>query len=116
MGKISHKQNQSAHLLETLDNTTPNNLDTEELGTYDDFHTIDWLREMSRNRLRHRQIQHKKNESYFHRIKKLHDAWSGWLVVLLVGLAAGKLKLYVCSLFVYIFQKYNISNLLVVSS
>ena len=71
-----------------MENTKNN--DNEELGTYDDFHTIDWLREMSRNRLRHRQIVHRKDESWFHTLKGLHDAWSGWLVVLLVGLAAGK--------------------------
>uniref|UniRef100_H2YSM9 Chloride channel protein n=1 Tax=Ciona savignyi TaxID=51511 RepID=H2YSM9_CIOSA len=61
----------------------------DDIGTYDDFHTIDWLREMSRNRLRHRQILYRKKESFFRTLKGLHDAWSGWLVVLLVGLAAG---------------------------
>ena len=89
MGRNLHNGNQTSHLLETLDKTVSNNVDVQELGTYDDFHTIDWLREMSRNRLRHRQIVHMKNESCFHKIKRLHDAWSGWLVVLLVGLAAG---------------------------
>ena len=94
MGRNRQNKNDasSTHLLDTLDNAVESNVD--KLGTYDDFHTIDWLREMSRNRLRHRQLLHNKDESFFHTIKSLHDAWSGWLVVLLVGLAAGKLCLY----------------------
>lgn len=74
----------SRHLLDS------NAQETEsELGVYDDFHTIDWLREMSRDRLRHRQILQRKRESFGKMIQGLHDAWSGWLVVFLVGLAAG---------------------------
>ena len=85
---MNHNRNwTTSHL---MDNTS--NDKDDELGTYDDFHTIDWLREMSRNRLRHRQIIHRKDESWFHALKGLHDAWSGWLVVLLVGLAAGELN------------------------
>nr|CAB3231573.1 H(+)/Cl(-) exchange transporter 4-like [Phallusia mammillata] len=76
----------TSHLLEALDSSEAG---MDDIGTYDDFHTIDWLREMSRNRLRHRQILYGKKESFFKTIKSLHDAWSGWLVVLLVGLAAG---------------------------
>lgn len=75
------------HLLHSLDKGIDDS--KEEIGTYDDFHTIDWLREMSRDKLRHRQIIHNKRESAYKFFKGLHDAWSGWLVVLLVGLAAG---------------------------
>lgn len=77
----------SRHLLEALDGRM--GVEWDEIGTYDDFHTIDWLREMSRDRLRHRQILHRKKESWYKLLMGLHDAWSGWLVVLLVGLAAG---------------------------
>ncbi|XP_039248627.1 H(+)/Cl(-) exchange transporter 4-like [Styela clava] len=75
------------HLLEALDKGM--GVGWDEVGTYEDFHTIDWLREMSRDRLRHRQIIHRKRESWHKFFKGMHDAWSGWLVVLLVGLAAG---------------------------
>lgn len=61
----------------------------ENIGTYGDFHTIDWLREMSRNRLRHRQIHLQKDNSCFDTVKSWHDAGSGWLLVFLIGLAAG---------------------------
>ena len=61
------------------------------LGAYDDFYTIDWLREMSKNRLRQRQITNKMRDSLINKIKKCHDKWSGWLVVVLVGLAAGNI-------------------------
>ena len=59
------------------------------IGTYDDFHTIDWLRDIARDRMRHRQIQKQKQKSCFEQLKSAHDAWSGWVCVLLVGCAAG---------------------------
>jgi len=60
-----------------------------EVGQYDDFHTIDWLRDIARDRLRHRHIVRKKQESCFQKVKGAHDAWSGWLCVLLIGCATG---------------------------
>ena len=44
---------------------------------------------MSKNRLRQRQITNKMRESLINKVKKFHEKWSGWLVVILVGLAAG---------------------------
>ncbi|CAB4055781.1 CLCN3_4_5 [Lepeophtheirus salmonis] len=41
------------------------------LGQYDDFHTIDWQRDIA------------------HALKGFHDAWSGWVCVLLVGICSG---------------------------
>jgi len=81
---ISKRSNSSTYLLEALDETKD-----ETLGAYDDFYTIDWLREMSKNRLRQRQITNKMRESLINKVKKFHEKWSGWLVVILVGLAAG---------------------------
>ena len=59
------------------------------IGTYDDFHTIDWLHEMSRDRRHHRRVKERKKEGCLDWIKSAHDAWSGWVCVLLVGCAAG---------------------------
>ena len=59
------------------------------IGTYDDFHTIDWLRDISRDRMRHRHIEKKRKEGFVEKVKSAHDAWSGWVCVLLVGCAAG---------------------------
>ena len=56
---------------------------------YDDFHTIDWQRDIARDRMRHRYIVKKKKNSFFEMFKSTHDAWSGWLCVSLVGVAAG---------------------------
>ncbi|KAK8379882.1 hypothetical protein O3P69_019710 [Scylla paramamosain] len=69
-------------------------LDTEEqefqgIGQYDDFHTTDWQRDIARDRMRHRYIAKKKEESVWDWIKSGHDAWSGWLCVFLVGVIAG---------------------------
>uniref|UniRef100_A0A8C4XYI3 H(+)/Cl(-) exchange transporter 3 n=1 Tax=Gopherus evgoodei TaxID=1825980 RepID=A0A8C4XYI3_9SAUR len=77
--------NSSTHLLDLLDEPIPG------VGTYDDFHTIDWVREKCKDRERHRRINSKKKESAWEMAKSLYDAWSGWLVVTLTGLASGAL-------------------------
>ena len=56
---------------------------------YNDFNTIDWQRDLARDRMRHRSILKRKGESIVQLIKSTHDAWSGWLCVLLVGVATG---------------------------
>ncbi|XP_063236245.1 H(+)/Cl(-) exchange transporter 5 isoform X5 [Bacillus rossius redtenbacheri] len=63
--------------------------DIPGIGQYDDFHTIDWQRDIARDRMRHRYIVKKKQDSVCDLIKGAHDAWSGWLCVLLVGLFTG---------------------------
>lgn len=61
------------------------------IGQYDDFHTIDWQRDIARDRMRHRYIVKKRTLSICDLLRGFHDAWSGWLCVLLSGLAAGKI-------------------------
>ncbi|KAK3099995.1 hypothetical protein FSP39_013201, partial [Pinctada imbricata] len=57
---------------------------------YEDFHTIDWLRDIARDRMRHRHVIKKKHDGgCWGLLKSAHDAWSGWVCVLLVGVAAG---------------------------
>ncbi len=56
---------------------------------YDDFQTIDWLKDLMRDRFRHRLLRAKTHQSFFNKLLMYHDAWSGWLCVLLVGLSAG---------------------------
>ncbi|CAF4387788.1 unnamed protein product [Adineta steineri] len=56
---------------------------------YDDFQTIDWLKDLMRDRFRHRLLRAKTRQSFLNKILMYHDAWSGWLCVLLVGLSAG---------------------------
>lgn len=73
----------SSNLMDTLDDLPPG------IGQYEDFHTIDWLRDIARDRMRHRHIIKKKQEGIWEQIKSAHDAWSGWVCVLLVGVAAG---------------------------
>ncbi|XP_078533179.1 H(+)/Cl(-) exchange transporter 3 isoform X1 [Lissotriton helveticus] len=77
--------NSTTHLLDLLDEPIPG------VGTYDDFHTIDWVREKCKDRERHRRINSKKKESAWELTKGFYDAWSGWLVVTLTGLASGAL-------------------------
>ena len=69
--------------MDTLDDLPPG------IGQYDDFHTIDWLRDIARDRMRHRHIVKKQQDSCFEKAKGAHDAWSGWVCVLFVGCAAG---------------------------
>lgn len=70
--------------MDTLEDLPPG------IGQYDDFHTIDWLRDIARDRMRHRHIVKKRQEGCWEQIKGAHDAWSGWVCVLLVGVAAGR--------------------------
>ncbi|KAK9746528.1 CBS domain [Popillia japonica] len=63
--------------------------DIPGIGQYEDFHTIDWQRDIARDRMRHRYIIKKKQDSVWSLIQGAHDAWSGWLCVLLVGLCTG---------------------------
>ncbi|KAL0280744.1 UNVERIFIED_CONTAM: hypothetical protein PYX00_001956 [Menopon gallinae] len=63
--------------------------DIPGIGQYEDFHTIDWQRDITRDRMRHRYIVKKKQDSICDLIKGAHDAWSGWMCVLLVGLFTG---------------------------
>ncbi|KAI4471737.1 chloride channel protein [Holotrichia oblita] len=63
--------------------------DIPGIGQYEDFHTIDWQRDIARDRMRHRYIIKKKQDSVWSLIQGAHDAWSGWLCVLLVGLFTG---------------------------
>lgn len=60
-----------------------------EIGRYEDFHTIDWQRDLARDRMRHRQIIKGKSQSCSNRIAAVLDAGSGWICVLLVGITAG---------------------------
>uniref|UniRef100_A0A668UYD7 Chloride channel protein n=1 Tax=Oreochromis aureus TaxID=47969 RepID=A0A668UYD7_OREAU len=77
--------NGAGNLMDFLDEPFP------DVSTYEDFHTIDWLREKSRDTDRHRKITSKSKESLWELIKSLLDAWSGWVVMLLIGLLSGTL-------------------------
>ncbi|XP_018325354.1 H(+)/Cl(-) exchange transporter 5 isoform X2 [Agrilus planipennis] len=63
--------------------------DIPGIGQYEDFHTIDWQRDIARDRMRHRYIVKKKQDSLWNLIEGAHDAWSGWLCVLIVGVLTG---------------------------
>lgn len=63
--------------------------DIPGIGQYEDFHTIDWQRDIARDRMRHRYIVKKRQDSLWDLIKGAHDASSGWVCVLLVGLFTG---------------------------
>ncbi|XP_076446776.1 H(+)/Cl(-) exchange transporter 4-like isoform X1 [Babylonia areolata] len=81
--ELPDKSHGSTHLMDTLDDLPPG------IGQYDDFHTIDWLRDIARDRMRHRHIVKKRQDGWWEQLKSAHDAWSGWVCVFLVGLAAG---------------------------
>ena len=58
---------------------------------YEDFHTIDWLRDKTKDHLRHKIIENKKKTSIGAFFNKYLDAASGWILVFLVGVASGLL-------------------------
>lgn len=43
--------------------------DIPGIGQYDDFHTIDWQRDIARDRMRHRYIVKKRQDSLWDLIK-----------------------------------------------
>uniref|UniRef100_A0A915J514 Uncharacterized protein n=1 Tax=Romanomermis culicivorax TaxID=13658 RepID=A0A915J514_ROMCU len=59
------------------------------LTQYEDFHTIDWQRDLARDRLRHKHITKSRSSSWCDIMASIVDAGSGWICVLLVGVAAG---------------------------
>ncbi|CAE1312273.1 CLCN3_4_5 [Acanthosepion pharaonis] len=89
---ITKKNYGSTNLMDTLDLPTG-------IGQYDDFHTIDWLRDIARDRTRYRNMVQKTSEGFWQRMKKAHDAWSGWVCALLVGMGAGLLAglIFICT-------------------
>ena len=57
---------------------------------YGNFHTIDWLRDLVKDRFRHRWLmKEKRRGKLFEKVQAWHDACSGWFCVLLVGISAG---------------------------
>ncbi|CAF1634647.1 unnamed protein product, partial [Adineta ricciae] len=58
---------------------------------YENFQTIDWLKDLMRSRIRHRNLRSQRRKSWRQRFTFLFDTWSGWICVLLVGILAGKL-------------------------
>nr|XP_005992948.1 PREDICTED: H(+)/Cl(-) exchange transporter 5 [Latimeria chalumnae] len=77
--------NGSVKMMDFLDEPIPG------VGTYEDFNTIDWVREKSRDRDRHREIASRSKESTWALIQSVNDAFSGWMLMLLLGLSAGSL-------------------------
>lgn len=46
--------------------------DIPGIGQYEDFHTIDWQRDIARDRMRHRYIVKKRQDSFWDLIKVSH--------------------------------------------
>uniref|UniRef100_A0A671QT02 Chloride channel protein n=1 Tax=Sinocyclocheilus anshuiensis TaxID=1608454 RepID=A0A671QT02_9TELE len=79
------RPNNSPKLIDLMDDTVPG------IGTYEDFNTIDWVREKSKDRDRHREITNKSKHSTVALLFSISDAFSGWLLMLLIGLMSGAL-------------------------
>ena len=62
----------------------------EPRAKYRDYHSIDWLRELSRDKGRHARIERQSRSGQFkQKLKSIFDKSSGWLVVLIIGGSAG---------------------------
>lgn len=60
-----------------------------DVGIYEDFYIIDWLREKLWDIDRYRKIISKSKEFIWEFIKSLLDVWLGWVVMLFIGLLVG---------------------------
>ncbi len=58
---------------------------------YDDFVTIDWVRDRTRDRERHKKLEVDRRLSWKGWSTKVWDALSGWVIVFLVGVSSGLL-------------------------
>ncbi|XP_051756665.1 H(+)/Cl(-) exchange transporter 5 isoform X2 [Ctenopharyngodon idella] len=83
--KADWRLHNSPKLMDLMDDTIPG------IGTYEDFNTIDWVREKSKDRDRHREITNKSKQSTLALLFSVSDAFSGWLLMLLIGLMSGAL-------------------------
>ena len=92
------------HVLETLEDLPAG------IGQYDDFHTIDWVRDLARDRLRHRLLKSKQKVGWCGTTKMWLEASTGWLCVLLIGCLAG-LKLVVMCITYQLFSRFLMSYL-----
>uniref|UniRef100_UPI00358DDC14 H(+)/Cl(-) exchange transporter 4-like isoform X2 n=1 Tax=Myxine glutinosa TaxID=7769 RepID=UPI00358DDC14 len=61
------------------------------IGHYQDFETIDWVREKSRDRQRQRWLRRQRVESTWGMLLSVLDSCTGWLILTLTGMAAGAL-------------------------
>jgi chloride channel 3/4/5 len=58
-----------------------------EKSRYENFHTIDWLKDLAKDRYRRRWIREKDESGYvIEKLQHWHDAISGWFCVLLVAI------------------------------
>lgn len=60
---------------------------------YENFQTIDWLKDLMRSRIRHRIVRSQRRKSWRNRLNFWFDSWSGWICVILVGISAGRFSL-----------------------
>lgn len=65
-------------------------LSVDSTSQYDDFHTIDWVRDVQKYRNQRKEILKKRHDSLRNKIYFYLYSGAGWIVISLVGLATGK--------------------------
>lgn len=76
--------------------------DSVGFSGYSDFHTIDWQRDLARDRMRHRHIVKKRKHSLWELIKVNFAQQQKWFITIIIQLELTQIKLpliHVCSLF-----------------
>ena len=56
---------------------------------YANFHTIDWLRDLAKDRFRNKWIMKERKRGLFEKFQAFYDHCSGWFCVLLIGIGSG---------------------------
>ncbi|PIK48248.1 putative H(+)/Cl(-) exchange transporter 3 [Apostichopus japonicus] len=64
-------------------------LSVDSTSQYDDFHTIDWVRDVQKYRNQRKEILKKRHDSLRNKIYFYLYSGAGWIVISLVGLATG---------------------------
>lgn len=80
----------TTHLFQIYREEVIMNSISEPRAKYRDYHSIDWLRELTRDKGRHARIERQSKSGHIkEKIKSIFDKSSGWLVVLIIGGSAG---------------------------
>ncbi|TGZ68542.1 hypothetical protein CRM22_004216 [Opisthorchis felineus] len=88
-GKFSVNQNKTLGQPGSVpDHSTPNRVPHSTVGYYEDFETIDWVKDIARDRCRHREL-HAGRKTFLGWLRCYWDSGSGWFCVLFVGLITG---------------------------
>lgn len=84
--------------------------DIPGIGQYEDFHTIDWQRDIARDRMRHRYIVKKRQDSCWDLIKVKNPLWHRYVFYLVIYIHGTIVKKHIIPIYLLSLSLSLISN------